>query len=84
MVGGWMLYYAYIEATGKLAGLSSDAVSGAFSNMLSSPQTMAFWAIIAILISFGACAFGVQKGVEKVTKVMMLLLLIWRKKDMSQ
>ena len=34
MVGGWMLYYAYIEATGKLAGLSSDAVSGAFSNML--------------------------------------------------
>lgn len=76
MVGGWMLYYAYIEATGKLAGLSSDAVSGAFSNMLSSPQTMAFWAIIAILISFGACAFGVQKGVEKVTKVMMLLLLI--------
>lgn len=76
MVGGWMLYYAYIEATGKLAGLDNTAVSGAFSNMLSTPQTMALWAIIAIIISFGACAFGVQKGVEKVTKVMMLLLLV--------
>ena len=76
MVGGWMLYYAYMEATGKLAGLDNTAVSGAFSNMLSTPQTMALWAIIAIIISFGACAFGVQKGVEKVTKVMMLLLLV--------
>lgn len=61
MVGGWMLYYAYMEATGKLAGLDNTAVSGAFSNMLSTPQTMALWAIIAIVISFGACAFGVQK-----------------------
>ena len=76
MVGGWMLYYAYMEATGKLAGLDNTAVSGAFSNMLSTPQTMALWAIIAIVISFGACAFGVQKGVEKVTKVMMILLLV--------
>lgn len=76
MVGGWMLYYAYMEATGKLAGLDNTAVSGAFSNMLSTPQTMALWAIVAIVISFGACAFGVQKGVEKVTKVMMILLLV--------
>lgn len=76
MVGGWMLNYAYMEATGKLSGLSGDEVANAFSNMLSSPQTMALWAVVAIVISFGACAFGVQKGVEKVTKVMMLLLLV--------
>ena len=72
MVGGWMLNYAYMEATGKLAGLNSGEVANAFSNMLSSPGTMALWAIVAIVISFGACAFGV----EKVTKVMMLLLLV--------
>ena len=76
MVGGWMLNYAYMEATDKLSGLSGDEVANAFSNMLSSPQTMALWAVVAIVISFGACAFGVQKGVEKVTKVMMLLLLV--------
>lgn len=60
-----MLYYAYIEATGKLVGLSSDAVSGAFSNMLSSPQTMAFWAIIAIVISFGCLLHSVCKRALK-------------------
>ena len=76
MVGGWMLNYAYMEATGKLSGLNGDEVANAFSNMLSSPQTMALWAVVAIVISFGACVFGVQKGVEKVTKVMMLLLLV--------
>lgn len=76
MVGGWMLYYAFLEATGKLSGLDSAAVSQVFQNMLSSPQTMALWAVIAIVFSFGSCTFGLQKGVEKITKVMMLLLLV--------
>lgn len=76
MVGGWMLNYAYMEATGKLAGVDGEAAAGMFGDMLSSPQTMTFWAVVAIVISFGACVFGLQNGVEKVTKVMMLLLLI--------
>ena len=65
MVGGWMLYYAYMEATGKLAGLDNTAVSGAFSNMLSTPQTMALWAIIAIVISFGAVLSAFKKVLKK-------------------
>lgn len=75
MVGGWMLYYAYLEATGALAGLSGDGVAAAFSQMLGSPQTLLLWTVVAIVISLGACALGLQKGVEKVTKVMMLFLL---------
>lgn len=76
MVGGWMLNYAYLEAAGKFVGMDKTAVANAFSNMLGSAPTMTFWALAAIIVSFGSCAFGLQKGVEKVTKVMMLLLLI--------
>lgn len=75
MVGGWMLYYAYMEATGKFAGLDGDAVAGVFNTMLSSPDVMTFWTVIAIVVSFATCILGLQKGVEKITKVMMLLLL---------
>lgn len=75
MVGGWMLYYAYMEATGKFAGLGDDAVAGVFNTMLSSPDVMTLWTVIAIVISFATCILGLQKGVEKITKVMMLLLL---------
>ena len=76
MVGGWMLYYAYLEITGGLSGLSVDEVGCAFSTMLSQPTTMGFWAFIAIVLSFGVCALGVKNGVEKITKIMMTLLVV--------
>ena len=76
MVAGWMLYYAWREASGSLAGLEPDDVSGAFGTMLSQPGTMTIWMIVAVLLSFGVCVLGLQKGVEKITKVMMALLLI--------
>lgn len=76
MVGGWMLYYAYLEATGKMVGLDSTSVANVFSNMLSQPLTMGIWALIAIIISFGICALGVKNGVEKITKIMMSCLIV--------
>lgn len=76
MVGGWMLYYAYLELTGKMFGLDADGVANVFSTMLSQPVTMGGWALAAIVISFGICALGVKNGVEKVTKVMMAFLIV--------
>ena len=76
MVGGWMMYYAYISATGKLSGLNSKGITATFGNMLSSPGTMILWTLIAIVVSFGICKLGLQNGVEKVTKVIMILLII--------
>ena len=63
MVGGWMLYYAYKMATGQLSGLSKDKISGAYDQMLQSPGTMAFWMMVAIVVSLIVCAMGVQNGV---------------------
>lgn len=76
MVGGWMLYYAYLEISGRLSGLSVEQVGGVFTEMLGQPLTMGLWAFIAIVISFGICALGVKNGVEKITKIMMSLLIV--------
>ena len=76
MVAGWMLYYAYKTATGQLSGMTPDEVGADFGGMLGSPGTMIFWTILVIVLSFGICMMGLQKGVENVTKVMMTLLLI--------
>ena len=75
MVGGWMFYYAYLELSGKLAGLNADGIKETFNNMLGNPGSMMFFAIIAILLAFGVCALGLQNGVERITKVVMSLLL---------
>ncbi len=42
MVGGWMFYYAYLELSGKLAGLNADGVKETFNNMLGNPGSMMF------------------------------------------
>ena len=37
---------------------------------------MMLWTVIAIVISFAVCIMGLKNGVEKVTKVMMIFLII--------
>lgn len=76
MVGGWMLYYVYQTATGRLSGISAEEVGERFSNMLGQPGTMTLWMVIAVLVSLGVCALGLQNGIEKITKVMMSLLIV--------
>ena len=76
MVAGWMMYYCYVMATGKLSGASSDEVSGFFSNLMTSTGTMTGWMIVAVLLAFGVCSLGLQNGIERITKVMMSFLLV--------
>lgn len=76
MVGGWMLYYCYLSAIDRFAGMDNDAVAGEFSRMLGQPGILTFWTVIVILLSFGICAIGLQNGVERLTKLMMITLLL--------
>lgn len=78
MVAGWMMYYCYRSAAGEFTGgaLGAEEAAGKFSQMLDSPGIMTFWMAAAVLLAFGICALGVQKGVEKITKLMMSALLV--------
>lgn len=74
MVAGWMLYYCYAMAAGKLAGKDSSQVTVHFTDLQGDAGTMTLWMVIVIVVSFGVCSLGVQRGLEKITKVMMLCL----------
>ena len=76
MVAGWMINYSLRSLTGGLAGQSAEQIGEDFSQMLQSPTQMALFMVIAVLISFGVCARGLQNGVERITKVMMLCLIV--------
>ncbi|MDD6211566.1 MAG: sodium-dependent transporter [Clostridiales bacterium] len=77
VVAGWMLVFFWKCLTGVFtsASMTTDQISAEFSAMLGSPGLMTIGMIAAILISFGICSLGVQKGVEKITKIMMICLL---------
>ena len=75
-VAGWMLHYFYLTATGQFTGLDSKAVSGQFNTMLSQPLVMGFWMVVVVIAGILVCSIGLQNGLEKVTKVMMISLLL--------
>lgn len=75
MVCGWMLNYAVKMMTGQLSELSPEQVSGSFQTMLSSPAELLIWTMISIVIAFGICALGLNGGIEKITKIMMCVLI---------
>ena len=75
-VAGWMLHYFYLTATGKFTGLDSDGVAGQFNTMLSQPLVMGFWMVVVVIAGILVCSIGLQNGLEKVTKVMMISLLL--------
>lgn len=74
MVAGWMMYYCFGTATGKFQG-NAEKVAGYFSGLQADPATMIFWMILVVVLSFGICSLGVQKGLERITKIMMICLL---------
>ena len=75
-VAGWMLYYFYKMAVGDFAGLDAKGVGALFGSLLGDPLTMTFNMVLTVLVCFGVCLLGLQAGVEKITKTMMLCLLI--------
>ena len=74
-VSGWMLGYFFKFASGTFSGMASEAVDGVFGAMLASPGEMTLWMAATVLAGFLVCSFGLQKGLERITKVMMLGLL---------
>jgi len=74
-VSGWMILYFLKTVAGTFVGLPPEAIGTAFSAMLADPveQTIAMGGVC--VGSAAVCAFGLQGGLERVTKVMMLALL---------
>ena len=74
-VSGWMLNYFVSMLKGDFENLSTEQVASEFSNMLADPATMTFYMAIIVVVGFFVCSFSLQKGLERVTKYMMLALL---------
>lgn len=74
-VAGWMLYYFYQMLTGKFTGKDKEQVAGMFQGMLESPSVLTVVMVIIVAAGILICSLGLQKGVERITKVMMTLLL---------
>lgn len=75
-VSGWMLNYAVKFLTGAFDAVPAEQVADVFGAMLASPAQMIGFMGVTVLIGIAVCSFGLQNGIEKITKVMMTGLLV--------
>ena len=76
MVGGWMMYYCVKSIRGEFHQVLPGQITDSFQKMLANAPVMIFWTILICIIGFLVCLFGLQKGIEKITKIMMAALLL--------
>ncbi|WP_300956403.1 sodium-dependent transporter [uncultured Dubosiella sp.] len=75
-VAGWMLKYFVDTAAGQFVHVTSQEVADHFVQMNADPASLILYMGIIVALGFGICAAGLQNGLERMTKVIMTLLLI--------
>lgn len=75
-VSGWMVSYFFKFLSGTFQkGMDAEAVNSVFGALLADPAEMGGWMAVTVAAGFIVCSFGLQKGLERITKIMMSALL---------
>ena len=76
-VCGWMISYFFKFLTGEFKpGMNADQVGAAFGGLLASPGQMGAWMAVSVVAGFFVCSKGLQDGLEKISKFMMVALMV--------
>ena len=75
-VGGWMIAYFFKMAKGEFVGTNAEQVAAIFGELTTNRNEMISWMLLISVLGLIVCSQGLQKGVEKITKVMMVSLLL--------
>ena len=76
VVTGWLIRYFVDTAKGDFAGLNTAGVETHYNNMLADPIPMSLYMLVVVVLAMIVCSKSLQNGLEKITKVMMIALLI--------
>ena len=75
-VSGWMLSYMVKFIRNEFDAMDTEGVGQVFNSLLANPLEMGFWMLLTVVFGFFICGQGLQKGLERITKVMMIALLL--------
>ena len=76
VAAGWGMHYAYLAATGKLAGLGPDETGALFGEVFTSAKINLFWAMTFMVLTVAIVLGGVRKGIERASRILMPTLFV--------
>jgi NSS family neurotransmitter:Na+ symporter len=75
-VAGWIYSYIFKAIRGNFSGIKQDQIQNIFNSTTSGTVWPVIWQIVAIAVVASIIVFGVKKGIERITKLLMPVLLI--------
>lgn len=76
VVAGWTLEYLYQSITGALNLNSQEAYHAQFQQFSTHPWRPLLWTILFLIVNFVIVIRGVQKGIERMSNIMMPILFL--------
>ena len=76
VVTGWCIYYMVEAASNTFAGMDAAALTAHFNAFEGQALTMTFYAVIAIVLTASVLWFDVNKGIERLSKILMPILFL--------
>ncbi len=73
VIGGWIIKYLAVFSTGKIGLATQD---GFFESFIAEPLQPVGWFLLYLALTAVVVLFGVEKGIEKVSKIMMPVLVV--------
>ncbi len=75
-VAGWVYSYIFKAIAGQFGSASMGTMEDIFGKTVTGPLPPVIWQIVAIAVVSTILLFGVKKGIERITKLLMPVLLI--------
>ena len=73
VIGGWVMKYIFGFLTGDAANMANGSYFGSYISSVAQPV---IWFLVFITLTAAVVIFGVNKGIEKVSKIMMPALVV--------
>ena len=73
VIGGWVMKYMFGFMAGKTAEMAADGYFGNYIGLVGQPV---FWFLLFIGLTALVVMIGVERGVEKISKIMMPILIV--------
>ena len=76
VIAGWMLIYVTKYLQGDILSIPGDQLGAHFGETVTNIPQQFLFTYVTIVLCFLVCSLGLQKGVERITKVMMIALFV--------
>jgi len=76
VVAGWVLAYVAAMGNGEFLDIGSEQAGKVFNDLLADPQALLIWHTVFVILVMTVVMGGVNKGLERATRIMMPALFV--------